>query len=102
MLFCYTIGRMHQWYRTTAEREMAYRDGYDTATKSLFSTAALMSKNLAKMTPVRGAATVVSLPEPGTEPSPARKPSPGRRARPPRHRAEDVERTRVWDGKMSA
>lgn len=36
---CYAAGRLHQWYLTTSDREMAFRDGYDTATKSLFSLA---------------------------------------------------------------
>src|SRR4051812_45289649 len=36
----YAAGRLHQWYRTGADRDEAYRDGYDTATRSTFSLAA--------------------------------------------------------------
>jgi hypothetical protein len=36
----YAAGRLHQWYRTGVERDEAYRDGYDTATRSVFSLAA--------------------------------------------------------------
>ena len=36
----YAAGRLHQWYRTGQERDEAYRDGYDTATRSVFSMAA--------------------------------------------------------------
>ena len=36
----YAAGRLHQWYRTGLDRDEAYRDGYDTATRSTFSLAA--------------------------------------------------------------
>jgi hypothetical protein len=36
----YAGGRLHQWYRTGQDRDEAYRDGYDTATRSVFSMAA--------------------------------------------------------------
>jgi hypothetical protein len=36
----YTAGRLHQWYRTTQDRDEAYREGYDTATRSTLSLAA--------------------------------------------------------------
>lgn len=36
----YAAGRLHQWYRTGLDRDEAYRDGYDTATRSVFSMAA--------------------------------------------------------------
>ena len=36
----YASGRLHQWYRTGQERDEAYRDGYDTATRSVFTLAA--------------------------------------------------------------
>ncbi|MFI5491394.1 hypothetical protein [Actinoplanes sp. NPDC051859] len=38
----YAVGRLHQWYRTGFDRDEAYRDGYETATRSVFSTAARM------------------------------------------------------------
>lgn len=43
---CYAAGRLHQWHRATYERETAYRDGYDTATKSLFSLAARVGREI--------------------------------------------------------
>lgn len=38
----YVAGRLHQWYRTVLDRDEAYRDGYDTATRSVFGMAARM------------------------------------------------------------
>jgi hypothetical protein len=35
----YAAGRAHQWYRHSLEREIAYRDGYDEASHSLFRLA---------------------------------------------------------------
>jgi hypothetical protein len=36
----YALGRLHQWHRAAADRDEAYRDGYDEATRSTFSLAA--------------------------------------------------------------
>jgi hypothetical protein len=36
----YAAGRLHQWHRTGVQRDEAYRDGYDAATRSVFSLAA--------------------------------------------------------------
>jgi len=36
----YAGGRIHQWYRMGRDRDEAFRDGYDTATRSVFSLAA--------------------------------------------------------------
>jgi hypothetical protein len=36
----YAGGRLHQWYRMGRDRDDAFRDGYDTATHSVFSLAA--------------------------------------------------------------
>jgi hypothetical protein len=36
----YAAGRLHQRHRTDLERVEAYRDGYDTATRRVFSLAA--------------------------------------------------------------
>jgi hypothetical protein len=57
IVLCYTAGRMHQWYRTSTDRESAFREGYDTATKSLFSLATRTMKAMARQ-PARGAAPV--------------------------------------------
>lgn len=61
IVLCYTAGRLHQWYKTAADREAAFRDGYNMATTSLFSTAARISR--ATTVPVaRGAASVAPAP----------------------------------------
>ena len=58
----YAAGRIHQWYRTALERDQAYRDGYDTATRSLFSLAARIVRPRRSDKPaVRGTATVTSI-----------------------------------------
>jgi hypothetical protein len=36
----YSAGRVHQWYRHTFERDVAYREGYDQASRTLFHLAA--------------------------------------------------------------
>lgn len=93
MLFCYAFGRLHQWYRTTAEREMAFRDGYDTATKSLFSLAA---RTAMRRPAPRGEATVHTL-------APVRADGSERRpqTRRPRHRAsaerKSLSQTKILD-----
>lgn len=58
----YAAGRIHQWYRTALERDQAYRDGYDTATRSLFSLAArIIRPRRSEKAAVRGTATVTSI-----------------------------------------
>jgi hypothetical protein len=55
----YAAGRIHQWYRTSLERDQAYREGYDTATRSLFGLAArLIRPRRGEKGAVRGTATV--------------------------------------------
>lgn len=97
MLFCYASGRLHQWYRTTADREMAFRDGYDTATQSLFSLATRASRNMVK--PTVGAAASVRRLETNTDVDIKRKPQ-------PRHRAskgrESLSETKVWQDRQAA
>jgi hypothetical protein len=85
IVLCYTAGRMHQWYRTSTDRESAFREGYDTATKSLFSLATRTMKAMARQ-PARGAAPVSPATRgtpPVTQVSPV---TPIERAR---HRADD-------------
>jgi hypothetical protein len=53
----YAAGRLHQWYRTVLDRDEAYRDGYDTATRSVFSLAARL---IGPRRAVRGTAVVTS------------------------------------------
>jgi len=51
----YAGGRIHQWYRMGWERDEAYRDGYDTATRSVFSLAArVISPRRADRPPASG------------------------------------------------
>jgi hypothetical protein len=58
----YAGGRIHQWYRTSLDRDQAYRDGYDTATRSLFSLAArIIRPRRSEKAAARGTATVTSI-----------------------------------------
>lgn len=52
ILCCYVGGRLHQFFRQTVEREQAYREGYNTATKSLFSLATRTAKAMMTSTPL--------------------------------------------------
>jgi hypothetical protein len=57
----YAAGRLHQWYRTGQDRDEAYRDGYDTATRSVFSMAArIIGPRRADRPAARGSAAVHS------------------------------------------
>ncbi|MEU7904512.1 hypothetical protein [Actinoplanes sp. NPDC049118] len=53
----YAAGRLHQWYRTGLDRDEAYREGYDTATRSVFSMAARL---IGPRRAARGTAVVAS------------------------------------------
>lgn len=55
----YAAGRLHQWYRTGVDRDEAYRDGYDTATRSTFSLAARL---IGPRRAARGTAVVPAAP----------------------------------------
>ncbi len=55
----YAAGRLHQWYRTVPDRDAAYRDGYDTATRSVFSLAARL---IGPKRAARGTAVVSTTP----------------------------------------
>ena len=58
----YAAGRLHQWYRTGVDRDEAYRDGYDTATRSTFSMAARIIGPRREKVAVRASASVPSAP----------------------------------------
>jgi hypothetical protein len=58
----YAAGRLHQWYRTGVDRDEAYRDGYDTATRSTFSMAARIIGPRRDKVAVRASASVPSAP----------------------------------------
>jgi len=53
----YTAGRVHQWYRHGLERDLAYRDGYDEASHSLFHLATRLPEVEDSPGPVAGAGT---------------------------------------------
>src|SRR5690242_9094734 len=73
----YAAGRLHQRFQMKTDREEAYRDGYDTATRSVFSLAARI---IAPRRAVRGSAAVRPVVEgsvvPSSAPSPPLPPSP--------------------------
>jgi len=57
----YAGGRIHQWYRMGRDRDEAFRDGYDTATRSVFSLAArVISPRRADRAAIRASASVVN------------------------------------------
>jgi len=57
----YAGGRIHQWYRMGRDRDEAFRDGYDTATRSVFSLAArVISPRRADRAAIRVAGSVVN------------------------------------------
>lgn len=62
VLLTYLAGRIHQYFRQTVERETAYRDGYNEATRSLFAMATRAAKGLPPAPkdepPMRGFASV--------------------------------------------
>jgi hypothetical protein len=65
----YAGGRIHQWYRMGHDRDEAYRDGYDTATRSVFSMAARIISPRARerdRAAIRAAATT-PFPAPTTD-----------------------------------
>lgn len=82
VVVCYVGGRLHQWYKHTFEREEAFREGYDKATRSLFSLATKTSKNVS---PVAKPAESF---QPGIARGAAAVPI-GRAAKRARHRADD-------------
>lgn len=95
-IMCYIGGRVHQYYKQGTERESAFRDGYNQATRSLFSLATRATAGVAAKPPLE--AKVVKPPTlRGTA-------AVGQ----PRHRAEGkstLQQTKqftAWDLKKSA
>jgi hypothetical protein len=61
----YAVGRLHQRYRTGRVRDEAYRDGYDTATRSVFSLAArVIGPRRPERAAIRASASVRPSPSP--------------------------------------
>jgi hypothetical protein len=97
IILCYAAGRLHQWYRSGMDREDAYRDGYNQATKSLFGLATRLVRHQATPRQVtRGTASVhQSATMTQTDLIPPRSTVTSiEMAASARHRAEDMERTR--------
>lgn len=100
MSLCYACGRVHQWYKTTLDREIAFREGYNTATQSLFSLATRATRHMIRPTaagtatvkpPIRAAAAVAA-----DDPSLNRTTNDlGSRAR-HRARSKSLSETRIW------
>jgi hypothetical protein len=72
----YAAGRLHQWYRTGLDRDEAYRNGYDTATRSTFSLAARIIGPRRDKAAVRASATVRPSIPPAGRPSDVPFPAP--------------------------
>ncbi len=78
----YLAGRIHQFFKQTQEREQAYREGYNTATRALFGLATRVAgvptgvKKAVSGKPMVGFA---SVPDNQRHPLPARHRATGRR-----------------------
>ncbi|GAB1693376.1 hypothetical protein [Krasilnikovia sp. M28-CT-15] len=76
----YAAGRLHQWYRTGLDRDEAFRDGYDTATRSVFGLAArIIAPRRGDRAAISASAAVIvpstAVVEGSAEPLPAAGPS---------------------------
>jgi len=67
----YAAGRLHQWHRRRSDRDAAYREGYEIATRKTFSLAARIIGPRRDRSAVRGAAAVPPSPPFPATPSPA-------------------------------
>lgn len=84
VLMCYIAGRIHQFFKQTIEREQAFRDGYNIATKALFGLATRVASGpVAKRPPEPTKPMVGYASVPGGErhPLPAKHRATGRRKR---------------------
>lgn len=93
VLMCYIAGRVHQFFKQTVEREQSYREGYNQATKSLFSLATRATKG---QVPVGGRTqpkTVVPMKGYASVPADVRSPLPAR------HRAAGRRKAGLADTK---
>lgn len=92
VLMCYIAGRVHQFFKQTTEREEAFRDGYNKATRSLFSLATRAAR-------VMPSASVKSAPEVKTLRGYASVPETARSPLPARHRAGGRRKKSLADTK---
>ena len=65
----YAAGRLHQWHRRGHDRDAAYREGYETATRKTFSLAARIIGPRRERSTVRGSASVLPPPSLSAVPS---------------------------------
>jgi hypothetical protein len=83
MAASYVAGRVHQFFKQTVDREQAFRDGYNQATKSLFALATRVSKALPAQPlmpdQARSVKGFASVPTESLRPIPARHRAQGRR-----------------------
>lgn len=76
-IMCYLAGRFHQWARSTMERDQAFREGYDTATRSLFALASRVTSRLSAAGTVSQTREMPQVPETPMPPiAPKVRPSP--------------------------
>lgn len=93
---CYLAGRVHQFFKQTEEREQAYREGYNQATRSLFSLATRTTRVASAPAGKQPAASAMkgyaSVPQDARSPLPARHRAAGRR----KPNLADTERFEEW------
>lgn len=96
VLMCYIAGRVHQFFKQTTEREQAYRDGYNHATRALFALATRTAKGL----PPPPLVAIEARPDrskPGAMKGYASVPAQSRSPLPPRHRSGERRKTNLAD-----
>lgn len=100
VFMCYIAGRVHQFFKQTSEREEAYREGYNQATRALFSLATRMARpTVPKALPApKPQVGYASVPNETRAPLPARHRAPGRR----KPNVADTERFALWDADQIA
>jgi hypothetical protein len=96
VLMTYLAGRVHQFFRQTVEREVAFRDGYNQATKSLFALATRTAKGLPPAAPAQDSEPPAA---PATLRGFASVPGEVPRPLPARHRAEGRRKPSLYDTK---
>lgn len=66
-LLCYAGGRVHQYFKQGLDRDLAFRDGYNLATRSLFALATRTSKAMEAPPPLEaGDDKTMTMMVPGT------------------------------------
>lgn len=96
VIMCYIAGRVHQFFKQTGEREQAFREGYNQATRSLFSLATQTTtrrvlSSSAPQADVKIKPGYASVPHENRSPLPARHRAAGRRG----HSLADTKRMQL-------